>query len=418
MFRTKRAHAAEQGRFTGSGRRTLQSRSVVGRMTALLSASLMTASLFLGISAAHPAAVAADTAIPNLDVPFFSQIDPEWATMPLFAGCTDSIGSHGCALTSLAMVYAYYGIDLLVADGAGMSPAVLDTWMSDHALYWSDCDVRWDELPTDKNGRGVVSKKPVALPASWRQLVDGELASGRPVIARVQYTDSGTYPHFVVITGKTDVGDYLINDPALKKPAQRRLFADDVPDHPGVKYEVMQIQTLVPTASTPLTRMIDEGSSPNFKKSGAGSWLTLPQQAYSPEVTVQPGYAGSMYYRNSGDAINSRVYGTWSGHLTPGIWTVSVWIPRAASGLTKTKMASYSVQYAPTLNQTIVISQDKYSDQWVQLGTFDFAQKAEWATTYGSSDYSSVMLGDYTLDSGKAVIFDAVKFEYVGPSKG
>ena len=387
-------------------------------MTALSIASLMTASLFLGISASRPAAVLADTAIPNLDVPFLSQFDPEWTTMPLFAGCTDSIGSNGCALTSLAMVYAYYGIDLSVADDAGMSPAILDTWMSDHSLYWSDCDVRWDKLPTDKNGRGVVSKAPGQLSASWPKLVDGELASGRPVIAHLQYTASGTHSHFVVITGKTDAGDYLINDPALTKPAHKRLFADDVPDHPGVKYEVLQIQTLQPTEGTPLTKTIEESSSPNFKKSGPGSWLTLPEQTYDPEVIAQPGYAGTMYYRKSADAVNSRIYGVWSGHVTPGTWAVSVWIPRAPSGHTKTKMATYTVQYAPTLSQTIVVSQDKYSDQWVSLGTFDFAQKAEWATTYGSSDYSSVSLGDYTWESDKDVIFDAVKFEYVGPSKG
>jgi Peptidase_C39 like family len=46
-----------------------------------------------------------------LNVPTFDQTDSRWASDPLGLGtCTETIGSSGCVVTSVAMVLKYYGI--------------------------------------------------------------------------------------------------------------------------------------------------------------------------------------------------------------------------------------------------------------------------------------------------------------------
>jgi hypothetical protein len=333
--------------------------------------ALLSVSVLLGATATQPPAVAAATAIPRLDVPFFSQYDGRWSGK-VCKGST--IGANGCALTSLAMVYAYYGVAL--PGTAGMSPAILDDYLTLKGYLNSGCEFPWLHF--------APGLAPASAGAIWKTVAAGELASGRPVIAEVQYTASGTHTHFVVITGQTSGGDFFINDPAaatLDKTAT--LFTEPVPNHTGVHYQFVRLRVVRPTGSRVV--VVDDDTSSYFHKYGS-SWYE----------SKSSGYAGHYRYHYSPDTSDA----TWNVSLPgAGTWRVYVWTPKSTtySGAT---WARYSVSYSATSSWSVYISQVASPDTWVLLGTFNFP----------STD-SHVTLGTYTPgDKGSVVFFDAVKY--------
>lgn len=70
----------------------------------------------------------------SLAVPEFSQVDPIWTKIEYDSANTWSpenptIGRWGCALTSAAMVFRYFGLDKL-PDGQLLTPVSLNTWLN------------------------------------------------------------------------------------------------------------------------------------------------------------------------------------------------------------------------------------------------------------------------------------------------
>jgi Peptidase C39 family len=134
----------------------------------------------------------------ELPVHRFAQGDPRWSDDAL--GQTEStMGEEGCAVSSSAMVLAFYGQDIdpgrlnaFLAINGGYTP---QGW-----LYWEKAA---DFIP------GMVRHAYENLPSYF--LIDSNLLRGNPVIVRVHLPNGIT--HFVVIVGKTGF-DYLIQDPA------------------------------------------------------------------------------------------------------------------------------------------------------------------------------------------------------------
>ena len=58
---------------------------------------------------------------PFIDLPYFSQTDPAWGGMQ-YDSTDQTISQWGCALTSIAMVLKYHGIDMVPDGGGGMEP--------------------------------------------------------------------------------------------------------------------------------------------------------------------------------------------------------------------------------------------------------------------------------------------------------
>jgi hypothetical protein len=139
-------------------------------------------------------------------VPFFWQSDTAWKNNRL-GSCTGrcaSIGKCGCALTSLAMVFKYYGV--------AVNPATLGACLGSKA-----CPLHW--VSSLSCGEGKVQW--LGWPTfSWSKL-EAEVKKG-PVI--LQANRSGGM-HFVVVTGGrgSDARNYIINDPAMKGGAGVRL---------------------------------------------------------------------------------------------------------------------------------------------------------------------------------------------------
>ena len=135
----------------------------------------------------------------ELAVPSFRQGDQRWRNDPLGGNADNgTVGSAGCAVASVAMVFQSYGIDtdpqrlnwFLSAFG-GYTDRGWIYW--DRATWWAPSRVRhiYEDLPS-------------------YELIDSNLARGNPVIVRVRFPSGIT--HFVVIAGK-DGFDYLIRDP-------------------------------------------------------------------------------------------------------------------------------------------------------------------------------------------------------------
>jgi len=136
----------------------------------------------------------------ELPVPQFFQGDPAWRSDLL--GPTDgTLGAEGCAVTSVAMVFKYYGIDT--------DPQRLN-WFLDAAGGYTPPPhgwLCWDvaaEIAPDR-----VKHVYEDLPSYY--LIDRNLDKGNPVIIRIRFKNGIT--HFVVIAGK-DGWDYLIRDPS------------------------------------------------------------------------------------------------------------------------------------------------------------------------------------------------------------
>ena len=135
----------------------------------------------------------------ELAVPSFRQGDTKWADDPL-GGEPDNgtIGGEGCAVTALAMVFKFYGIDT--------DPQQLNWFLPVVGGYTDRGWVYWARAVwlAPNRFRHVYEDLPTY------QLIDSNVAHGNPVIVRVRLRNGIT--HFVVIAGK-DGFDYLIRDP-------------------------------------------------------------------------------------------------------------------------------------------------------------------------------------------------------------
>jgi hypothetical protein len=133
----------------------------------------------------------------ELNVPRFAQADPRWADDLL--GLTHStIGSEGCAVSSAAMVLAYYGVNV--------DPGVLNTFLTNNDGYTPQGWLYWEKAAAFAPGKA----KHVYEDAPSYYLIDSNLLRGNPVIIRIRLRSG--ISHFVVIIGKRGFR-YLIQDP-------------------------------------------------------------------------------------------------------------------------------------------------------------------------------------------------------------
>ena len=128
----------------------------------------------------------------------FAQGDPRWGDDEL--GPTPStMGEAGCAVSSAAMVLAFYGQDI--------DPGRLNAFLSDSGGYTPEGWLYWEKAADFHPGLARHAYED--LPSYF--LIDSNLERGNPVIIRIRLPNGIT--HFVVIVGKAGF-DYLIQDPA------------------------------------------------------------------------------------------------------------------------------------------------------------------------------------------------------------
>ncbi|SRR5579862_1094152 len=132
-----------------------------------------------------------------IPVPLFRQSDDRWRH-DLLGDTPGTLGAEGCAISSIAMVFGYYGIDT--------DPQRLNGFLTKHGGYTPEGWVYWEKaaLLAPDRVRHVYEN----LPSHY--LIDSNLWRNNPVIIRLRLP--GGITHFVVIAGKRGF-DYLIRDP-------------------------------------------------------------------------------------------------------------------------------------------------------------------------------------------------------------
>jgi hypothetical protein len=134
----------------------------------------------------------------RLPVQRFAQSDPRWGDDSL-GGTSDTLAGQGCAVSSAAMVLAFYGINL--------DPGRLNEFLNLHDGYTPEGWLRWEVAADFASGKARHAYED--LPSYF--LIDSNLLHGNPVIIRLRLPSGVT--HFVVIAGKRGF-HYLIQDPA------------------------------------------------------------------------------------------------------------------------------------------------------------------------------------------------------------
>jgi hypothetical protein len=141
----------------------------------------------------------------TIPVAILQQSDKAWGKDALAWGQNgDTIASHGCALTSAAMIMQTYGLKT--------DPKALNAMLIRNKGYTAEGWLMWERVPDLAPGHvKFVYEGPPSYP-----LIDSNLQQGNPVIVRIRYPQNpdGTpgITHFVVICGKEGL-DYLIADP-------------------------------------------------------------------------------------------------------------------------------------------------------------------------------------------------------------
>jgi hypothetical protein len=111
------------------------------------------------------------------------------------------------------------------------------------------------------------------------------------------------------------------------------------------------------------------------------------------------GFRGHMWWTYS-TVSEDTCYATWTPNLTQsGDYEVYAYIPGSYANATE---ARYEIYYQGG-NQTVIINQANFSDEWVPLGTYPFDI---------SGGY--VYLGDATGTQGQDIGFDAMRWSYQG----
>ena len=142
-------------------------------------------------------------------VPHFSQGDSRWSSRIL--GNRSTIQRKGCAITSVAMILKFFG--------RNVTPGTLDAYLDQEGGYSGD-SVVWDIAGRHDQARRTKLKyfrengSQEQLHAHLKERVHQNL----PTLVRVDYgvDQDIRYNHFVVCVGKTDQGQFVMNDPATR----------------------------------------------------------------------------------------------------------------------------------------------------------------------------------------------------------
>lgn len=124
---------------------------------------------------------------------YFSQKDPRWGNQHI--GFSNTLmKNYGCAVTAVAMVFRYHGIDI---DPGSLAQQPI---FSHDLIVWPE---QWKGLQlVSSHSHGNID---------W-DVVDKEIKNKNPVIVFVRSTKRGA-GHYVVIHGKDKNGEYVVHDP-------------------------------------------------------------------------------------------------------------------------------------------------------------------------------------------------------------
>ncbi len=144
----------------------------------------------------------------GIAVVYYNQLDGRWKTSPL--GQTGTIGKHGCAPTSMAMVISSL-------TGSEVDPIHMAAWTTSNDYFVEGTGSKHSLIPAaaEAFGLGVTSVNKSDI-SNIDKIVTA-LMSGKLVVARMGKGTFTTTGHFIVLRGMDADGKVLIADPASKK---------------------------------------------------------------------------------------------------------------------------------------------------------------------------------------------------------
>lgn len=275
----------------------------------------------------------------RLDVPFFRQIWEPWSKENL-GYSNDLIENNGCALTSLAMVFKYYGIDT--------DPERLNNWLVQNNGYLGTSSLIWSKAAQMAGGlinyKGMINYSENANMDYINSLVD----NGYPVIARMNY--NGT-PHFVVITGRNET-KYFINDPWMENPA--RTINESYEPYNNPAAAIKEIVVFTTDYPTPVKIPVRKVQS-NFSE---GSYAIV-QPIKNPQMVLQLNNV-NMQVRSTTKPIDPK------NNIAPMLYKDRTMLPIRAVMEEMGGKVSWDEQ-----NQKITIDvQGRTVELWVGMRTF------------------------------------------------
>ena len=338
----------------------------------------------------------ADAAALPAEVPYYSQCDSRWGSKVLGTCSQYTICQQGCAISSTAMVFKYFGIDT--------DPLGMNNWLKSNNGYAAGCLINWST---------AANMAPDKL--TWVAWVNGadwarlryELDSGYPVILEVPFSNG---QHFVVATGY--YGDtYYINDPYYSSRTTLASY--------GNTFKGMRIYH-GPTKEPP--------SCP----ASTSTQTYVCQPTLTPEYNNNPcktrwypirGFSGFPNYlvENVEIAADSANQGSWTPDLpAAGRYKVEAYIAahgtfsKACTESTMTfgadsSQAKYVVHGAKDTVTEAVRDQLPLNDEWLNLGEYSFDA--------GKTGF--VTLSDVTGETKAArnLSFGAMRFTLIGPAE-
>ena len=152
----------------------------------------------------------------TLPVPYLSQRDEAWKSheydrASIWVGTKNTIERWGCALTSAAMIFQYYGLSML-PDNQHLDPSTLNTWLTHQPDgYIGDGYLNWLALTRLSKEIANLNPEHSVLEFAWKtyspENVTQELKNQRPAIVAVP-------GHFIVARGtQTDPNVFTAYDP-------------------------------------------------------------------------------------------------------------------------------------------------------------------------------------------------------------
>jgi hypothetical protein len=232
-------------------------------------------------------------------VPYYWQGDPRWGSHKIGA-CNNTIAPVGCALTSLAMVFKFYG--------AAHDPGTLNSCLGAQAcpLYWGHAKIR------DCSGGKVTWRE---WPAFSYARLEQELKKG-PVILEI---NKSGYSHFVVVVkgSGTNPANYIVNDPGVKG-GERQTLSRTLALFPGYLPHSLRLYS----------------GTPAYSAATAFTDVPLPLESPSPSANEPVTGAIELYRNTETEMVLELAAQSSAGTVTDMlIWTdkhpSNIWQPFA-----------------------------------------------------------------------------------------
>jgi len=233
----------------------------------------------------------------------------------------------------------------------------------------------------------------------------GEINAGYPYTMCVLLTTSG---HLIVAHGVHVDRTLIFNDPYGNKntPGYPSYDGKNVKyDWPGYNNGFQNLNTVAWCITTRYNHVAAADTVVDDLQFNIGFYLyTGGASSMSRWRDKNYGYKNHMWwtYSNPSKTLDTS-YAIWRANLTEeGNYEVFTYIP-----FSNATYVLYKIYHKDGFD-TVSINQSNYSDEWVSLGKYNFAA--------GNTGY--IRLGDATGIAGQEMVFDAVKWSYLGPLVG